>query len=72
MLWTEGEKRGHISVCTCEALCEMSSGMSFVCLVEGWSEVRVAEGVAEGVAERVAKEGWRSGLAAQVTVTVTL
>ena len=33
--WTEGEKRGHISVCTCEALCEMSSGMSFVCLVEG-------------------------------------
>ena len=37
---------------TCETLCEMSSGMSFVCVVEQvWSEVRVAEGVW--------RRGWR-------------
>ena len=43
-------RRDIRSAHTCETLCEMSSGMSFVCVVEQvWSEVRVAEGVAEGV-----------------------
>ena len=55
------EKKGHPGLHTCETLCEMSSGMSFVCVVEQvWSEVRVAEGVWQrGVAEGGWQMGWR-------------